>query len=243
MKQDLLSPNFDDRVGGPPDMIVLHYTGMRSGAEALARLCDPAAKVSAHYVIAEDGTCHALVPEDKRAWHAGVSYWQGETDINSRAIGIELVNGGHEFGYTPFPAAQIAALIALCHEIIARYGIKPARILGHSDVAPARKIDPGHVFPWRRLAEEGVGVFPFCHSEQREESQDTKRDPSAVPQDDRMAFHAALLAYGYDPKAQPEDVIVAFHRHFCPERFRAWCDKPDAPDDLSWLRLARLTSW
>ena len=124
------------------------------------RLCDPAAKVSAHYTIDEDGTVYAHVPEARRAWHAGVSFWAGESDINARSIGIELVNPGHEYGYRAFPEAQIAALIALCHGILARHPIPPARVLGHSDVAPARKEDPGELFPWARLAKAGIGLWP-----------------------------------------------------------------------------------
>jgi len=257
MRHSYISPNFDERTGGAPDMILLHYTGMHTAEAALERLCDPAAKVSAHYVITEDGTLHALVPEDKRAWHAGMSYWAGERDINSRSIGIELVNGGHEFGYAPFPEAQIAALITLCRNISARYTIPPARVLGHSDVAPRRKLDPGHLFPWKTLAEQGIGLCPeinhtpsscpppFVILNEVKDLDLAKRDPSPLAQDDRTVktFHAALLAYGYDPEASPEDVIIAFHRHFCPERFTSWYDRPDTPDAHSWERLALLELW
>ena len=147
------SPNYDARKS-PPDMIVLHYTGMPTGAEALARMRDPQARVSAHYMIEEDGRIFTLVPEERRAWHAGVSFWKGERDINAVSIGIELVNPGHEWGYRAFPAAQIDAVIALVADII-----PDARILGHSDVAPARKEDPGELFPWRRLAIAGHGLW------------------------------------------------------------------------------------
>jgi N-acetylmuramoyl-L-alanine amidase len=191
------SPNHDQRPhGGPIDMLVLHYTGMRSAEAALTRLCDPGAKVSAHYAIDEGGTVHALVPEERRAWHAGVSYWAGATDINARSIGIELVNPGHEFGYRVFPQAQIAALTALAKDILARHPIPPARALGHSDVAPARKDDPGELFPWAGLAEAGIGVWP-------------------QPQDSNLTAEALAL-YGYDPLAPPEKVILAFQRHFRP---------------------------
>ncbi len=155
------SPNCDDRPAGVPvDMLVLHYTGMRTAGEAMARLCDPAAKVSAHFLIDEDGTTHALVPENKRAWHAGVSFWRGETDINGRSIGIELVNPGHEFGYRPFPEAQMAALIDLARDILSRHPIPPRNVVGHADVAPRRKQDPGELFDWKRLAEAGIGLWP-----------------------------------------------------------------------------------
>ncbi|MCB1650820.1 MAG: N-acetylmuramoyl-L-alanine amidase [Alphaproteobacteria bacterium] len=149
------SPNFEGRAEGQaPSMILIHYTGMQTGREALERLCDPAAKVSAHYVIEEDGRIFALVSEDKRAWHAGVSCWEGQTDINSLSIGIELVNPGHEWGYRPFPPAQMQSLAALCKDIMARHEIKT--VLGHSDVAPDRKQDPGELFDWAWLAAQGI---------------------------------------------------------------------------------------
>src|SRR5581483_4361023 len=137
------SPNHDERRGRAIDMLVLHYTGMKSAEAALDRLCDPAAKVSAHYTIDEEGRIYAHVPEDRRAWHAGRSFWAGEGDINACSIGIELVNPGHEFGYRPFAEAQIQSLIGLAKGILHRHAIVPARVLGHSDVAPARKDDPG----------------------------------------------------------------------------------------------------
>lgn len=155
------SPNFDERPGGrAPDMLILHYTGMKSAEESLSRLVDPAARVSAHYLIDEDGTLYRLVDEDKRAWHAGVAHWAGENDINGSSIGIELQNPGHEFGYRAFPDAQMAALVALAGEIVGRWSIPVRRVLGHSDVAPSRKDDPGELFDWRLLAEEGIGLWP-----------------------------------------------------------------------------------
>ena len=158
------SPNFNDRKH-PIDMLVLHYTGMETGQEALDRMCDPAAEVSAHYMVWEDGQIAQLVGEDKRAWHAGVSSWQGDADLNSRSIGIEIVNGGHDWPLAggelpPFPDAQIEALIALCQGILGRWTIPQTRIVGHSDIAPARKDDPGEHFPWARLAEAGIGLWP-----------------------------------------------------------------------------------
>jgi N-acetylmuramoyl-L-alanine amidase len=199
MRIERPSPNHDARPhDGPIDMLVLHYTGMLSAEAALARLCDPEAKVSAHYAIDEDGTLYALVPEERRAWHAGVSFWAGVTDINARSIGIELVNPGHEFGYRVFPEKQIATLTALAKDILARHPIPPARVLGHSDVAPARKDDPGELFPWLRLAEAGIGLWP-----ERQDSNLTAE---------------ALALYGYDPGAPPEKVILAFQRHFRPNK-------------------------
>ncbi len=155
------SPNHDARPDGQAvDILLLHYTGMKSAEAALARLCDPAAKVSAHYVIDEDGTLTRLVDEARRAWHAGVSSWAGDSGVNARSIGIELVNPGHEFGYRPFPAPQMAALTALARDILARHAIPPQRVLGHSDVAPTRKQDPGELFDWEALAAAGIGLWP-----------------------------------------------------------------------------------
>lgn len=153
------SPNFNDR-DAAVDMLVLHYTGMKTCAEALGRLCDPAAEVSAHYLIDEDGTVSQLVAEDKRAWHAGVSSWRGHANINSRSVGIEIVNPGHEWGYRDFTEAQYEALIPLCLDIVERHGIPARNVVGHSDVAPARKEDPGERFDWRRLAAAGIGPWP-----------------------------------------------------------------------------------
>jgi N-acetylmuramoyl-L-alanine amidase len=155
------SPNFDARrTGAPIDMLVLHYTGMKAAEEALARLCDPGARVSSHYTVDEDGTVHVHVAEDKRAWHAGKSFWRGERDVNARSIGIEIVNPGHEFGYRPFPVRQIDAVVALAKGILKRHPIQPSGVVGHSDVAPMRKEDPGEFFPWKRLAHEGIGPWP-----------------------------------------------------------------------------------
>ncbi|MBU8538793.1 N-acetylmuramoyl-L-alanine amidase [Falsiroseomonas tokyonensis] len=141
-------------------MLVLHYTGMRSGAEAIARLRDPAARVSSHYVVEEDGAVFRLVPEDRRAWHAGVSHWRGQTLLNGRSIGIEIVNPGHEFGYRPFPALQMAAVCDLCLAILSRHAIAPRDVVAHSDIAPDRKEDPGELFDWPGLAANGVGLWP-----------------------------------------------------------------------------------
>lgn len=161
------SPNFDERTL-PISCLILHYTGMENGAAALDRLCDPDAKVSAHYVIEKDGQIFQLVDEDKRAWHAGVSQWQGETNMNSASIGIEIVNGGHDFReadgtLSPFPDAQINALIPLCKDIMSRLG--ELTLLGHSDIAPTRKIDPGEHFPWQGLAAAGIGFWPDVKAE------------------------------------------------------------------------------
>jgi N-acetylmuramoyl-L-alanine amidase len=201
------SPNCDSRGDAPIDMLVLHYTGMPDGEAALARMCDPGAKVSAHYMLDEDGTIYALVPEKMRAWHAGVSFWAGARDINARSIGIELVNPGHEFGYRHFPDPQITALITLTCAILARHAIPSWRVLGHSDVAPMRKTDPGELFPWERLADAGIGLWPGMAD-----------DPG------ESAVAALLVRFGYDPNALPQKIIIAFQRHFRPSRADGMAD-------------------
>jgi len=195
------SPNHEPRPAGTPiDMLVLHYTGMKTASEALARLIDPAAKVSAHYVIDEDGTLYRLVDEDKRAWHAGQAVWRGQTDVNSRSIGIELVNPGHDFGYRAFPAAQMAALIELGRALLARHPIPARNVVGHSDVAPARKQDPGELFDWPGLAQAGIGLWP---------------QPSPTPSNADPLADLARYGYGID---DPQATIRAFQRHFHPTR-------------------------
>lgn len=212
------SPNHDERPQGAPiDLLVLHYTGMKTGAEALARLCDPAAKVSAHYTIDRDGRIYRHVPEERRAWHAGVSYWAGERNVNARSIGIEIVNPGHEFGYVPFADPQIEALIDLSREIFARHPIAPARVVGHSDVAPARKEDPGELFPWKCLSEYGIGLWPDTRSLTCE---------GAVSAQDATAS-LARFGYGVPPEADVplEKVITAFQRHYRPARLDGTWDE------------------
>ena len=195
------SPNREPRRAGIIDMLVIHYTGMQDGAAALARLCDEQAKVSAHYLIEEDGRVFALVPEDMRAWHAGLAAWRGESDINSRSIGIELVNPGHEFGYRAFPAAQIEALADLAKGILDRHLIPPRNVVGHSDIAPTRKQDPGELFPWQDLAERhGIGLWP-C-------GEPTEPPPEHV-------LLAGLAHAGYDV-TDPKAAVTAFQRHFRP---------------------------
>jgi N-acetylmuramoyl-L-alanine amidase len=214
------SPNFDERQGGPPDMILLHYTGMQDGQSALDRLCAPESKVSAHYIVFEDGRVVQCVPEKLRAWHAGTSYWAGQTDINSRSVGIEIVNPGHDFGYPPFPLRQIAAVIAVCKSIHTRWKIAADRVLGHSDVAPARKQDPGEKFPWDLLSESNVGhwVRPAPL---------TLEGPGLTPgerSENVRRFQRALGQYGYEIEEtgsygeETRIVTMAFQRHFRQER-------------------------
>jgi N-acetylmuramoyl-L-alanine amidase len=199
---DLPSPNFNARKR-PVGALVLHYTGMETGEAAIARLRDPAASVSAHYVVKEDGAVLRLVAEDKRAWHAGLGVWRGETDMNSASIGVEIVNGGHDFGLPPFPDVQIAAVISLCRAILVRWDIPPAGVIGHSDLAPDRKTDPGERFPWRRLAQAGVGLFP-------------DGPDGAGPDED--GARADLCAIGYGEAFALSDVLTAFQRRYRPQR-------------------------
>ena len=214
---EMPSPNHDDRGDAVVDILVLHYTGMETAKAALDRLCDPAAKVSSHYTIDEDGTVYVHVPEARRAWHAGVSSWAGATDINARSIGIELVNPGHEYGYRDFPDDQIAALITLCHGILLRHPIPSARVLAHSDVAPARKEDPGERFPWERLARAGIGLWP------------SSRDANLGVE--------ALGRFGYDLSAGTEKVVTAFQRHFRSQKLDGVWDR-DCARLLAWLLTA-----
>jgi len=207
------SPNFDARpVATPVDILLLHYTGMETGAAAVARLCDPDSKVSAHYTVDEDGTIFSHVPEECRAWHAGVSYWAGARDINARSIGIEIVNPGHEFGYRSFPDVQIEAVMRLSQDIFLRHPIPPERVLGHSDVAPARKQDPGELFPWGELALAGIGLWPQTRKHR-------------LP----VGFADGLRAFGYglrpDMDVKTETVTEAFQRHYRPSRIDGVADK------------------
>jgi N-acetylmuramoyl-L-alanine amidase len=215
---DCRSPNHDERPPGAAiDMLVLHYTGMKTADEALARLCDPNSKVSAHYTVGTDGRVFAHVPEACRAWHAGVSWWAGEANVNALSIGIELVNPGHEFGYMPFAQAQIAALIDLAHGVLARHPITPARVLGHSDVAPARKMDPGELFPWKHLAEFGIGAWPSPLPPAHGEAE-ARHALRVGGENSDVAKRLARYGYGLPPHTDVslEAVITAFQRHFRP---------------------------
>lgn len=224
---DRPSPNHGPRPGGVrPTILLLHYTGMKTAQEAIERLCDPDAKVSSHYVVDEDGTILRLVEEDRRAHHAGVSHWAGESDINSASIGIEIVNPGHEHGYRAFPEAQVDAVVALCRDVVARWSIAAARVLAHSDVAPERKTDPGELFPWETLAAAGVGhwVVP-----------EPIADGPAFRVGDEgppvTALQALLAHYGYGVPLtgvfdlKTEAVVAAFQRHFRPARVDGVADR------------------
>jgi len=200
------SPNHAARPAGTPiDTLVLHYTGMATGKAALARLGDPAAKVSAHWLVDEAGGVVQLVDEERAAWHAGVSAWRGRVGLNGRSIGIEIVNGGHDFGLPPYPDAQIEAVTALSREVIARWSIPAVNVVAHSDVAPMRKYDPGERFPWARLARAGVGLWP---------------EPGDGPPTANVTVDLATIGYVLDGAPQPTSVsgaLAAFQRRFHPD--------------------------
>ena len=220
------SPNFNERKA-PPNMVVLHYTGMQTAQAAIDRLCDPEAKVSAHYVVDEDGTVTRLVPEERRAWHAGVGYWRGERDLNGASIGIEIVNPGHEFGYRAFPAAQIDAVIGLLDGIRQRWEIADWQIIGHSDLAPARKEDPGELFPWDVLAAHGHGLWltPELPPVNPDTGVSVMGPPLGLGDGGLGVFslQSALGKLGYDILAggpyddETATVVRAFQRHWTPD--------------------------
>ena len=230
------SPNFGPRKA-PPHMLVLHYTGMRGGEAALDRLRDPAAQVSAHYMVEEDGRIFRLVPEERRAWHAGKSSWRGETDVNSASVGVEIVNPGHEFGYRPFPEPQIASVLALVGDIRSRWTIEDVNVVGHSDIAPDRKEDPGELFPWKRLAEAGHGLWveaaaaPGAPLAEGEES-------TAV-----FALQAGFTRLGYDSAptgkfdSHTAAVVRAFQRHWRQSRVDGIADGETRARLIALLRL------
>jgi N-acetylmuramoyl-L-alanine amidase len=222
---DRPSPNHGSR-GDPPlvDMLVLHYTGMTSAEAALERLCDPLARLSAHYVVEEDGKIWRLVPESRRAFHAGRSCWEGESDLNPVSIGIEIVNPGHEWGYRPFPGAQMASLERLCRDIISRHPIPPHRVVGHSDIAPERKSDPGELFDWARLARAGIGIWP---------PSGRSSPPGEI---DRSRARQDLLAIGYCATPASETAaLIAFQRRFRP----SCCDGRLDPETAARLGEVR----
>jgi N-acetylmuramoyl-L-alanine amidase len=216
------SPNQDER-GEKVDMLILHYTGMKTADEALDRLRDPIAAVSSHYVVDEDGTVFRLVPEGRRAWHAGVSHWRGHSGLNARSIGIEIVNPGHEWGYRDFPVLQLAAVCDLCLAILARHAIPARNVVGHSDVAPDRKEDPGERFDWRALAANGVGLWPENAADLG--TTGVIRDAVTL-----RPIRSALAEIGY--RVAPEGaldpalsgVLRAFQRHWRPEAITGQAD-------------------
>ena len=234
----LPSPNQDDRPPGVPiDMLILHYTGMPTAEAALARLRDPAARVSSHYVVEEDGTTWQLVDEARRAWHAGVSHWRGHAALNDRSVGVEIVNPGHEWGYRDFPALQMAAVCDLCLGVLRRHPIPPGNVLAHSDVAPDRKEDPGELFDWRGLAESGVGAWP----------PNPEADPAAgeaapredAPDADAPGVLRALGEIGYRTDLPLPVLLRAFQRRWRPESVSGAADRGTLARLGQVLRLTR----
>lgn len=227
------SPNFDDRKHAV-DMLVLHYTGMKTGQAAFDQLRNPDAKVSSHYLLWEDGRVDQMVAEDRRAWHAGVSSWQGDDDLNSRSIGIEIVNGGHDFPLPdgtlpPYPAAQVEALIELCHTILAGHDIPQTRIVGHSDIAPLRKQDPGEHFPWERLARAGIGIWADIEELDNPDVQTKGLSPGdETASVQRMQDSLQRIGYGLPPTGAfdelTEATVRAFQRRWLPDRISGAAD-------------------
>lgn len=214
---DRPSPNRDERGGLPVSILMLHYTGMKSGRAALQRLCDPEARVSSHYLVEEDGTIYRLVPEELRAWHAGKGSWRGLGDINARSIGIEIVNPGHEWGYRAFPPPQMKALATLCRAIVGRHAIAPFDVIGHSDSAPDRKTDPGELFDWSFIAGRGIGFW--------EDGMDEVAGGRLGPGESGPlveALQADLAEFGYGLRVhgryddETRAVVIAFQRHWRP---------------------------
>ncbi len=222
------SPNFNSRNDEAVSLLVLHYTGMRTGEEALDRLCSKESKVSAHYLVEENGSIHPLVDEKHCAWHAGVSFWRGRRNVNPLSIGIEIVNPGHEWGYRAYPEAQMKAVAALSADIVQRHRIAPRDVVAHSDIAPQRKEDPGELFNWAWLARQGVGLWPGKRGRGVEKRRVLKMGDEG---EDVLKMQSGLAEYGYEV---PHDgrfdeltrkVVVAFQRHFRPSDIRGMWDE------------------
>ncbi|WP_282009694.1 N-acetylmuramoyl-L-alanine amidase [Brevundimonas aveniformis] len=242
---DRPTPNFDAR-HALPDMIILHYTGMQSGEAAIERLCDPQAKVSAHYVVEEDGRIFRLAPEERRCWHAGVSTWRGQDQLNGVSIGVEIVNPGHEWGYRAFPEPQVQAVIDLVGDIRTRWTVPNDRIIGHSDVAPDRKEDPGELFPWKQLAEAGHGLW-FEPAMERVAA----LGPPIGPGEEGLGvvvLQAGLnrLGYGLEQTGVYDEAtrltVTAFQRHWRPENVDGIADGETRARLVGLLQLASAES-
>lgn len=232
------SQHFDERAEqAKPTYLIMHYTGTKTAAYAddifmgVDTTSNPSGRVSAHYMIDMDGSTTQYVDDDLRAWHAGVGYWRGITDMNSHSIGIEIVNPGHDHGYRDFPEEQIKSVISLARQIITTYFIPAENIIAHSDIAPARKIDPGEKFPWKHLAENGVGLWPAPTKEDMEAGKKLIKDK------DSMLRH--LIQIGYDPAQKPKTLFAAFQRHYHPERINRW-GRAKAPNAETAARLIAL---
>lgn len=234
------SPNFSSRPDNAKiDTIVLHYTGMKSTKAALDRMCNPDFEVSAHYCIAEDGRIYQLVEDDSKAWHAGKSFWRGRENINNYSIGIEIANPGHEWGYKPFEEEQIDSVIELCKELIENYDIKPGNIVAHSDIAPERKEDPGELFPWQLLAEEGVGIWHDITA--ADYNYDKPYD--FAKEKNFSDVHKKLSEIGYkcgsakEWDEKNEKAVTAFYRRFIPERIKL-SKNHRYPENIKWDQIS-----
>ncbi len=223
------SPNFNDRPEKATiDILVMHYTGMKTADEALKRMCDPRAEVSSHYMVYEDGDIVNLVDEQKRAWHAGISCWRGTASLNDISIGIEIVNKGHEFGYAPFPQIQMESVSKLARDIMDRHGIEARNVVGHSDIAPSRKQDPGELFNWQSLAKDGIGLWPDIKKVKKGDEVLVQTGKEDV---DVARVQKMLSDYGYHIRvdgyygSKTEDVVKAFKRHFVPEYVNVCWDR------------------
>ncbi|HUC17884.1 MAG TPA: N-acetylmuramoyl-L-alanine amidase [Acetobacteraceae bacterium] len=233
------SPNHNDRLTGTPiDTLVLHYTGMQSAGAALDRLCCEEARVSSHYLVEEDGEVWQLVPDERRAWHAGPSFWRGQTDINSRSIGIEIVNPGHEWGYRRFPPGQMDSVIALCRDLLARHPIEARNVVAHSDIAPDRKQDPGELFDFSLLARHGIGLFP-------ESAPDLGAGEIVADASGLAPVRASLATIGYGVAGEGAwdpglgTVLAAFQRHWRPEIISGKADSGTRARLASLIRLLK----
>ncbi|MDX1949400.1 MAG: N-acetylmuramoyl-L-alanine amidase [Rickettsiales bacterium] len=241
------SPNFSNRPETAEiDTIILHYTGMKSTKEALQRMCDINTEVSCHYLIAENGEIIQLVDDEFKAWHAGKSHWAGRENLNNYSIGIEISNLGHEWGYKPFEDEQIDSLIELCKSLVQNYNIKPQNILGHSDIAPVRKEDPGELFPWKLLADEGVGLwydFEVGKAEYKNIINISENPTSEITKQNIINIQKKLKQVGYNVgKAGALDeatnkAIIAFYRRFIPQRI-LMCKNKRYPEYIAWDELS-----
>ena len=227
------SPNFDSREGNLIQFIIIHYTDMLSAEDALTRLCDPEAKVSAHYLIDKVGQVTQLVKDEDRAWHAGLSSWQGINGLNAHSIGIELDYPGHTFGLTTFPIEQIQSLLILLKQLINKHAINPQQIWGHSDIAPSRKTDPGEFFPWKDLATNGMGVWP---------AEPVRAEVNL----DLNTLQGFLSEIGYDCPVTGQldehtrSVVRAFQRHYTPTEITG----ENSPNLSGWVRSVKdIVQW
>ena len=223
--RERVSPNHEARQAATPvDVLVLHYTGMQSAADALDRLCDPVARVSSHYLVEEDGTVWRLVDEGRTAFHAGISCWRGQQALNARSVGIEIVNPGHEWGYRAFPPEQMDAVEALCRAILRRHPIPARNVIAHSDAAPERKQDPGELFPWAQLADQGIGLWPFAVP-------DLGCAAPVIDAESLRPVRAGLARLGYKVAGEGGQdealvaVLRAFQRHWRPEAVTGLADR------------------